>query len=533
MSAAFARRPRLSRTPERPVTDQRLRQATTLSALLIGGALAAAFAGVAAQDAAGLSPLRGTASGGADRAIPDDPARAALRRAAPAGAGPRARAPGQPAARRARARRSVSPTVAPVRAITQAPVVSPNLLREVQPPLTGIPDPTKPLPLPRRLLREDDPYGQVGYRVGGLNLYPSIQESVGYDSNPNRLHEPPKGSFMSRTEGELRLRSDWSNHELAGYLRGAYNIYPDVKGADRPDGDGALRLRLDASRDTKLDVEGHYRLETQRPGSPELNAPVLRRPLVWSFGASVGATQAVNRLQFELRGGIDRRVYEDADLPGGVVLRQGDRNFTQPSVRLRAGYELTPGLKPFAEAIVDARVYDQVIDNTGFRRSSDGLGLRAGSTFEFTRTLVGEASAGVQTRRYEDPRLRDLRGPLIDAALIWSATPLTTVRLRAQATVDETTLPFSSGALTRRVTAEVQHDLRRNLSLIGALTVGETDYRGVTLRERGLTGAVRLEYKLTRAVVLRASFTHERLKSTSPGADYTANTYLVGLRFQP
>jgi hypothetical protein len=34
-------------------------------------------------------------------------------------------------------------------------------------------------------------------------------------------------------------------------------------------------------------------------------------------------------------------------------------------------------------------------------------------------------------------------------------------------------------------------------------------------------------------VVLRASFTHERLKSTSPGADYTANTYLVGLRFQP
>jgi hypothetical protein len=34
-------------------------------------------------------------------------------------------------------------------------------------------------------------------------------------------------------------------------------------------------------------------------------------------------------------------------------------------------------------------------------------------------------------------------------------------------------------------------------------------------------------------VVLRASFTHERLKSTDHSSDYSANTYLVGLRFQP
>jgi hypothetical protein len=185
------------------------------------------------------------------------------------------------------------------------------------------------------------------------------------------------------------------------------------------------------------------------------------------------------------------------------------------------------------DVLADTRAYDQRVDDAGFRRSSDGLGVKAGSTFEITRTLTGEASAGLQTRRYDDPRLRELRGPLLDAALIWSMTPLTTVRLRAQTTVEETTLPFSSGALTQRATVEVQHDLRRNLSLIGALTVGETDYRGVQLREKGLTASARVEYKLTRAVVLRASFTHERLKSTAPGSDYTANTFLVGLRFQP
>jgi hypothetical protein len=87
--------------------------------------------------------------------------------------------------------------------------------------------------------------------------------------------------------------------------------------------------------------------------------------------------------------------------------------------------------------------------------------------------------------------------------------------------------------LFSRATLEVQHDLRRNLSLIGAITVSDADYRGVDLREEGFAGSVKLDYRLTRSVALRASFTHERLKSSGEGSDYTANVYLVGLRFQP
>jgi hypothetical protein len=79
----------------------------------------------------------------------------------------------------------------------------------------------------------------------------------------------------------------------------------------------------------------------------------------------------------------------------------------------------------------------------------------------------------------------------------------------------------------------VQHDLRRNLSLIAAATFSEADYRGIDLREEGFVGSLKLDYRLTRSVALRASFTHERLRSADPGSDYTANVYLVGLRFQP
>ena len=449
----------------------------------------------------------------------------------PAGAEQPARPPTGPA-RAAAIRRDRHLTNRPVQSRFQSATLSPDVARAVR-PLAG-PGPVTPsLPLRRRTLAPD-PYAPVGYRIGNVGLFPAIEQSAGYDTNPNRFSGAKKGSAVLRTEGELRLQSDWSRHELSGLLRGAYNEYPRITSANRPEGAGRLNLRLDATRDLRIDLETRGALDSLRPGSPELNAVTVRdRPLVGSVGASAGVTQRLGRVSLGLRGGVDRTVFEDARLTDGAVLDQSDRDRTQYEARLRAGYELKPGWVPFVEGIADTRRYDRRLDDSGVRRSSDGLGARAGTTFEITPILTGEASAGVMARDYEDDRLGNVRGPIAEAALIWAPTPLTTLRLRGGSEIGETSVEDANGVLFSRATLEVQHDLRRNLSLIGAVTVSEADYSGVGLREEGLAGAIKLDYRLTRSVALRASFTHERLKSTEPGSDYTANVVLVGLRFQP
>jgi hypothetical protein len=523
-----------------------------LSALVFGAAMLLLGGGVAAQDA---NPLWQRAEGARNRPFMAPAAgvgtaalgirgttgvEPALGAQAPHAAdGAQAGQAGEPrllrlAAQRRSARRFRQITAQPVQGTFRATTVSPNTIRDVQPifgPDLGLLPP--PRPRLRKRLVETDPYAPVGYRVGNVRLFPSIEQAVGYDSNPNRSSEDKKASVLLRTEGELRVQSDWSRHELTGLLRGAYNEYPSNKSATRPEGSGRLNLRLDASRDTQIDLETRYFIDTQRPGSPEFNATVRERPLVASVGASAGVTERFNHLSLGLRGSIDRTGYEDARLTSGTILDQSDRDRTQYETRLRAGYELKPGLVPFVEGILDTRIYDRRFDFSGFQRSSEGFGGRAGSTFEIARSLTGEASAGYMVRSYEDRRLKDLQGPLLDGALIWSATPLTTVRLRAGTQIAETTIEGSSGALASRATLEVQHDLRRNLSLIGSATFSQSDYRGIDLREDGFAGSVKLDYRLTRSVALRASFTHERLKSTDPSDDYTANVYLVGLRFQP
>lgn len=415
-----------------------------------------------------------------------------------------------------------------VRGVTQ------RQFRAPQPTVTSLPPAPPPPPPPRhRASPQEDPYAPLGLRLGSVVLKPALTSGIGYDTNPERsAGSTRKGSPFSRTDGELEIQSDWNVHELKGKLRGGYSEYFRNRDASRPDGEGNLDLRLDASRDTRILLETRGKIDTQRPGSPDLTAAVTGRPLVYQYGASAGVTHDFNRLQMTLRGSVDRSDYEDGKLSNGGIVSQKDRNQTQYGLRLRAAYEVTPGFKPFVQGEIDTREFDQAVDSSGYRRSSDGATGRVGSTFEISRQLTGEVSAGYQNRKYDDTRLRNLKGFVGDAAILWSPTPLTTVTLRGTSELGDTTIAGSSGTRAHRATLEIAHALRRNLVVTGIASFGRTEYDGQNLREDFSSLGARIEYKLTRTFSVRASFTHERLNSTAAGSDYTANVAQVGLRVQ-
>jgi hypothetical protein len=189
-------------------------------------------------------------------------------------------------------------------------------------------------------------------------------------------------------------------------------------------------------------------------------------------------------------------------------------------------------LKPFVEGTFDWRVHDSPTDQNGFYRDSSGYIARGGATFNVTELVKGEVSAGYGQRDYDDIRLAPLRGPVVDAALIYTPSALTTVTLRGSTTMNETTLANASGALTRSVTATLSHDLMRNLNVTVTGGYFENEYQGTATRENGGSVGVKLEYKVTRSIVLRGSYTREMLQSTFVNSGYAANVFLVGLRFQ-
>ncbi len=395
----------------------------------------------------------------------------------------------------------------------------------------GLPPP----PPPRRNSRPaEDPYAPLGLRLGTVTVFPTLEAQGGYDSNPARAASgtPRKGSPVVRAEAGFTARSDWSRHEISADLRGAYSRYTAVPSADRPEGSARLGARLDVTKDAAIDAELRGRLDSQTPGTANLTGAAQGRPLTYQYGGSLGATQRFNRLAVSLRGSIDRSDFQDAQDANGNVISQKDRQFTQYGVRLRTGYEVTPGLIPFAEAVVDTRRYDLSRDNQGFQRDSTGAQARVGTTFEVTRTLTGEVLAGYGLRRFEDQRLRDLRGPVVEAALNWAVTPLTTLRLRGTTEFEETTLVGSSGSITRRASAEISHALLRNLIFTAGASFARADYNGINRKDDTIRANFGVDYSLTRNAVLRASYARELTTSNAPGNNVSSNVWLFGARLQ-
>ncbi|WP_375409278.1 outer membrane beta-barrel protein [uncultured Methylobacterium sp.] len=504
-------------------------------------------------DASGGGTLDGGSSGGAGRSAFATPARSGAGRTGGVTSGINNRAPSNFLRQRAAPpRRPGSATVGLTRLVTQVPPPDLRLSPIIQNPVVGVPLPAASfapnlLPLAglstpgavlnaalRRPLTVDDAYAPLGLRVGTFTVLPSLQQSIGYDTNPEQVvNRSARGSAALRTDAELNFRSDWSAHELAGELRGGYSGYPDNQSANRPNGAGNVRLRLDANRDTRIDVEGRFLIDTQRAGSPDLNATVAGRPIIASYGTTIGLTETFNRLQVSLRGLIDRSEFEDARLSNGTVLSQADRNLNQFGLRLRAAYEISPVISPFVDLLGNTRVYDQRFDSNGIRRDSDGVTLSAGAAFALTRFVAGEISAGFEHRTYEDPSLRDLTAPVINASLIWTASPLTTVRLTAATGIVETSLVGSSGVRTQVATLEVQHDLLRNLSLTVGGSYLTSDYDRIAISEQGFSATARLDYRFNRWLTMRGSYIYQQINSTTSGASFSSNTWLLGLRVNP
>ena len=460
-----------------------------------------------------------------------------------------ARRPPRPGARNAATVRRVTTVSTPTVAVRPAPDgARRGASRDpsaVSPPQV----PTIATPTRRRPPAETDPFEPTGIRAGAFTLWPAIELSGGHDSNPPRS-SAPRSSAIFVVAPELKVKSDWQRHSLTADLRGTYTDYAQTFGCcnadgsptgtpnslDRPSFDGKVNGRIDASSHDRFDVEGRLLVGTDNPGSPNVQLGLPRDleklPIYTMFGGSLGYAHRFNRFELAAKAGADRRVYQSSLLIDGSRSSNDDRDYNQFAGTLRGSYDLLPGVKPFVEVGVDTRVHDLEYDRNNIRRDSDGMTVRAGTTFEFSRKLTGEISAGYLGRSYKDPSLQNISGLAFDSTLIWSATPLTTLTLTAKSTVDEMIVPGVSGVLRRDFGVGVDHAFRRWLIGSAKLGYGLDDYVGLEREDQRYFASLGLTYKLNRNMQLKGEYRHEWQTSSVPGAEYVADMVTLGLRLQ-
>jgi hypothetical protein len=398
-------------------------------------------------------------------------------------------------------------------------------------------------PQRKRLPIDPDPYAPTGIRAGGFVLKGAVEVYGGYDTNPARLVQP-KGSALYKVAPELVATSDWSRHQVVVDLRGSFTGYdqtfpsatqqvaPSPVNVDRAEFNGKITGRVDVNTDTRVNSQLRMIVGADNPGSPNIQAGLRDFPLFTTTGATLGVERDFNRLQLKADALIDRTVYQDSQLTDGTSTDNLDRNFNQYGGVGRASYEVLPGLRPFVEAQGDTRVHDKPADRFTYLRDSNGGYLKAGTTFEFSRLLTGEASIGYAARSYADPRLEVLKGLLTSASLIWTATPLTTGKFVSTTSIDETTVPGVPGVLTHTYTVEVDHDFRRWLTAVGKFTYVTQDYQESSRFDKIYSIEGDLVYKLNREVQLKAQVRRDILNSNILGASTASTVVMLGVRLQ-
>src|SRR4029077_7563450 len=138
-----------------------------------------------------------------------------------------------------------------------------------------------------------------------------------------------------------------------------------IHSIDRPSVDSKINARIDVTTLTRIDLEGRFLVGTDRPGSPNIQADLIRFPIYTTLGATAGISQRFNRFEVTLKGAVDRTVYQSSHFTDGSSQSNADRSYTQYSTALRTSYDLPRGVKPFVEIAADTRRHDVTPDVSG------------------------------------------------------------------------------------------------------------------------------------------------------------------------
>ncbi len=375
---------------------------------------------------------------------------------------------------------------------------------------------------------EADPFAPTGFRIGTFEANATLEQAVGYSSNLSGQVGGNGGAF-SQTNARLSLTSDWSRHELQTTIDAGYRRPFNSDEINEPSLLLNSALRLDLADGYTLTGAGFYTLGTQGFTSSTLAPGAVDNPLTHSYGGSLELAQAVRRLQFTLRGSVERDIFTNADLGGGVTVSQSDRNNTDYGIAARVGYEISTAVTPFVEASYTLREFDRTIDRNGNRRDSDIYALQGGVELDFGEKLQGEIALGYLTEQFTDAALNDLNTFTLNGNLQWSPERETTVGLTVGTQTNSSITADENGSVlyNARLDFERQITARLGINAFADIEIETNDEN-----DRTYQFGFGTEYWVSRFMALTADVEYGQFTSDDPNSGFNEISGRMGVRLQ-
>ena len=410
---------------------------------------------------------------------------------------------------------------------------------QITDPITGEASPITNRPLaPIEGTRRDpetDPYAAVGLRLGSFNLFPSIQQELGWTSNGESTDDGNSSAF-SQTTLRTTFQSDWSVHELRGDISLDYQAFFDDETDNLPAANAAADLRIDVNREITARFGLAYLLATETPTSENLSLPagfvLTGRPIINDLQTYAEIARNVGRLSTSLRATLTRTTFGDIETVSSGSVSQSDRNNYLLLATARAAYEYSPTLSPFFQVSAGGRIHDVEVDRNGNRRNSRVFEVQTGVAVDLGEKLNGSLGLGYRAEIFDDPTLNTLQSPLINATIKWSPERFTTISATLASSLARSIIADENGSVVHSATVTATRDIRPNFSVNARAFASFTDVDMGDREDLFLQAEVGAEWRLNRTVALTARAGVERAISSEVGSGFEAATVRAGIRIQ-
>jgi hypothetical protein len=370
----------------------------------------------------------------------------------------------------------------------------------------------------------------IGMMLGQFRLQPRVQADETYDDNVFASKTNKRRDFITDVAGGARLDSNFARHYLGFEGNLDVNKFAHNSSEDFWHGDLAGHGRLDVTREIAVGADLSAQRLTEARGSPE-DITAAREPTVFHVyrGAGNAAFQGA-KIVSKVEGGVERLQYQDATSVTGATISTSDRDRDERFADGQIGYRYLGPEQIYLHGRVNDRSYDQSIDNSGFRRSSDGYRTDVGMTMDLGGLIFADVSVGYQEQSYDDTRFGNPKGAVGAARLLWNPTRRTTVRGEVNYEFQESFATASPGYWRTAYIASVAQEITYNLLGTVRFSVQDRDFINLVREDKVYGGDVGLRYRIDRGLFLDGEYRYRNQDSTLDTADFSKNQAMVRIR---
>lgn len=384
------------------------------------------------------------------------------------------------------------------------------------------PDPN--VPITARPRPDFDP---LGIRAGGFLIFPAVSVASNYDDNVFATPNDTKDDFLFTFNPRIAVRSNFPRHSINWTVASEVGRYVDQTDENYWDYGTSLSGRLDITRSNRLTGSARFARDHERNDDPEEQRTTRRPVRSFDYGGTLGFEQDFNRINFALRGLVDRRDFRETDNDAP----QDTRDRLLYGGEVRAGYFVSPRINTFLQGGYRREVRDTSDrGNPPRKRDNEVFDVRVGTGIDFTALLFGEVSVGWSKQQFDESDIDSNDDIAYGVGLTWNVTRLTTIRLNGSGGFVPSDVGTSN--FENRIAARVDHELLRNLLIGGEFSYNRNDFQDTGRVDNRYDFGANINYLINRYLSVGGGYRFSTRDSDDNDREFDRNLVTVRLNAQ-